>query len=68
MWEHGARSAHAIWQRHGCGREAAINVDGWPDDMPIPDVELRLKRSKSGGMDIKTIPNWSHRSPLASLR
>jgi hypothetical protein len=68
MREHGARSVVVICQRHGCGHESSINVDGWPDDMPVPDVGLKLKCSRCGSKDIKTIPDWSDREPLMGLR
>jgi hypothetical protein len=68
MREHGARSVEAICQRQGCGHESSINVDGWPDDMPVPDVGLKLKCSKCSGKDIKSIPDWSNRNPLMGLR
>jgi len=58
----------AICERHGCGHEAIVNVDGWPDDMPVPDVGLKLRCSKCGGRNIKTIPDWSNRKPLMGLR
>ncbi|WP_262272222.1 hypothetical protein [Microvirga yunnanensis] len=64
MRKHGAHSVEAICQRHGCGHEAIVNVDGWPDDMPVPDVSLKLRYFRCGGKDIKTIPDWSHRRLL----
>ncbi len=68
MREHGARSVVAICLNHRCGRLAIVNVEGWPDDMAVPDVGLRLRCSECGGKDIKTIPDWSARKPLTGLR
>ena len=56
MRAHGVRSVDATCE--ACKREAIINVDGWPDDYPVPDVGLRLVCSQCGGKDISTRPNW----------
>lgn len=67
MRDHDARSVEAICEMHSCGHEASVNVDGWPDDMPVPDVGLKLRCSRCGGRNIKTIPDWANRRPLMGL-
>lgn len=37
----------------GCGHDAIISLDGWPGDMAVPDMALRLRCSKCGGRKIK---------------
>ena len=41
MRSHGVRSVLA-WC-NACGHHADLNADHLPDDLPIPDVALRLK-------------------------
>ena len=56
---HGIRSIDAFCQAIGCGHESTLNVDRLPDDLPVPDVGLRLRCSRCGGRSINTRPNWS---------
>jgi hypothetical protein len=35
-----------------------VNVDAMPDELPAPDVSLRLKCSACGSKQIVTGPNW----------
>ena len=62
MREHGVRSVAAECQEIGCGHEGSINVDHLPDDVPVPDVALRLRCSRCGSRNVKTIPDWRGRS------
>jgi hypothetical protein len=39
-------------QRIGCGHEAKIDASRFPDDMPVPDVGLRLRCSQCGGRNV----------------
>jgi hypothetical protein len=53
-----------------CQHEATVNVDALPDDLPVPDVALRLRCSACGSKRIMTRPNWleeRHRSATAGL-
>src|ERR687897_116541 len=58
MREHGVRSVLAICQDASCGYSASINVDDLPDDLPVPDVALRLRCSACGSRNVKTQPDW----------
>jgi DNA-directed RNA polymerase subunit RPC12/RpoP len=42
-----------------CGHESTLNVDLLPDDLPVPDVSLRLRCPKCGSRSIYTPPNWT---------
>jgi hypothetical protein len=59
MRAHGIRSIDAYCQSTGCGHEATIAVDGLPNDLPVPDVGLRLRCSRCGSRSIHTRPNWA---------
>jgi hypothetical protein len=59
MWEHGVRSIQVYCAAIGCGHSSTLNVDGLPDDLPVPDVSLRLRCSKCGSRSIQTRPNWT---------
>jgi hypothetical protein len=59
MREHGVRSIDAFCQAIGCGHVATIAVDGFPDDLPVPDVSLRLRCSRCSRRVIHTRPNWA---------
>lgn len=59
MRDHGVRSVDARCRADGCGHEAVVNVDDLPDELPVPDVGLRLRCSKCGGRRIETRPNWA---------
>ena len=39
----------------GCGHEATVGCDRWADDVPVPDVQLRLRCSKCGSKDLHTM-------------
>ena len=58
MREHGVRSVAAICQEVNCGHSGAVNVDGLPDDVPVPDVALRLWCSACSSRNVKTQPDW----------
>jgi hypothetical protein len=57
--EQGINTLWATCQRIGCGREAKIDGSRFPDDMPVPDVGLRLPCSKCGGRNVHTMADWS---------
>jgi hypothetical protein len=62
MRQHGVRSVDAICR--SCGHEAVVNVDSLADELPVPDVGLKLKCSQCGGKQIETRPNWrEHDAP-----
>jgi hypothetical protein len=49
----GMNTVVAYCEAQGCGHGATIPLDGWPDDMAVPDMALRLQCSKCGGRKIK---------------
>ncbi len=59
MRDHGVRSVDAYCQAIGCGHESTLNVDPLPDNLPVPDISLRLRCSKCGSRSIQTRPNWT---------
>jgi hypothetical protein len=62
MREHGVRSIEATCRT--CQHSARLNVDGWPADVPVPDVGLGLVCSACGGKEIETRPDWREFNPL----
>ena len=59
--EHRDPTVKEAWNALRMIREAILNVDGWPDDYPVPDVGLKLVCSECGGKHIETRPNWRER-------
>jgi hypothetical protein len=59
MRSHGVRHVWATCTTMGCGHEARVNVDALPDDLPVPDIALRLRCSKCGRRSVATQPDWS---------
>jgi hypothetical protein len=59
MRDHGVHSVDARCDAIGCGHEATLNVDDVPDEIPVPDVALRLRCSRCGSRSIQVRPNWS---------
>ena len=57
MREHGVRSVAAECHEIRCGHLGSVNVDDLPDDVPVPDVALRLRCSACGSRNIKTVPD-----------
>jgi hypothetical protein len=47
----------AFCEAQGCFHDAVIPLDGWPDDMAIPDMALKLRCSKCGSRKIKMMIN-----------
>ena len=56
MRSYGVRSILA-WC-NACSHYADLNADHLPNELPVPDVALRLKCSKCGSKDIETRPEW----------
>ncbi len=40
---------------HSCQRHAVISTDGLPDDLPFPDIALRLRCSGCGGRNVSVM-------------
>src|SRR5258706_16163230 len=45
-----------------CGRETAVNVDTWLDDVPLPSFGPRMRCTKCGKLGATAIPNWKERA------
>jgi hypothetical protein len=41
-----------------CNHQAIINVDGYPDRMPVPDFGGRLMCTRCGTVGADVRPNW----------
>jgi hypothetical protein len=52
----GTRAVLASWE--ACSHEAIVPADRFPDELPVPDVGLRLRCSACGSRQIKTVPYW----------
>ena len=59
MRQSGVRSVTA--ECEACKREAVVNCDALPADLPVPDVALPLRCSGCGSKRIVTRPNWMER-------
>ncbi len=59
MRELGMQSVAVQCEQIGCAHEGSINVDHLPDDVPVPDVALRLHCLSCGSHNVKTAPNWN---------
>jgi hypothetical protein len=55
MRAQGIRDVVAHCEAIECHHSAAVNVDALPEDLPVPDVALRLACSRCGARQIKTI-------------
>ncbi len=44
-----------------CGHHTEVNVDGWPDDVPVPSFGPRMRCTKCGHLGATARPNWSGR-------
>jgi hypothetical protein len=66
----GVRSIGATCAAIGCGHEATLDVDGLADELPVPNVALRLRCTQCGGRDIRTRPDWRemHAAGMAPAR
>ena len=52
---HGINTLWATWAEDRLGQAAKIDASRFPDDMPVPDVGLRLRCSKCGGRNVQTM-------------
>jgi hypothetical protein len=48
-----------------CYHQAVINVDGYPDHVPVPDFEGRLKCTRCGTVGADIRPNWNEQRRAA---
>jgi hypothetical protein len=54
---HGMSSVAAFCEAQGCGHDAVISLEGWPEATAIPDMALRLQCSRCGSRNIKMMLN-----------
>jgi hypothetical protein len=53
----GYRTVMAYCEAHNCGHGAEVPLNGWPADLPVPDMAFRLRCSKCGGRRIRMMVN-----------
>jgi hypothetical protein len=50
-----------------CGSKTEVNVDAYPDHVPIPSFGLRMRCTRCGNMGATAIPNWNERPDPGTL-
>ena len=60
MRQNGVRGLFVICS--ACGYHAEVNVDAWPDDVPVPSFGPRMPCTKCGKLGATAIPNWKERA------
>ena len=53
----GLHTVSVFCEGRDCHHDSVVSLDGWSDDMPIPDMVLHLRCSKCGGRQIKVMIN-----------
>ena len=53
----GLNTVAAFCEARGCHHDAVISLNGWPDDLPVPDIAFYLRCSKCGGRQVKIMIN-----------
>ena len=45
-----------------CGYHTEVNVDRWPDEVPVPSFGPQMRCTKCGKLGATAIPNWKERA------
>jgi hypothetical protein len=53
----GFMTVMAYCETHNCGHSAEMPLKGWPTDLPVPDMALRLRCSKCGSRRVRMMVN-----------
>jgi hypothetical protein len=59
MRSRGVRSLFATCL--ACGSKTAVNVDAWPDDVPVSSFGRHGRCTRCGNLGASAIPNWIER-------
>jgi hypothetical protein len=59
MRQNGVRGLYVTCR--SCGYETAVNVDAFPDHVPVPAFGLRMRCTRCGNLGATAIPNWNER-------
>jgi hypothetical protein len=59
MRQNGVRGLYVTCS--ACGHRTVINVDGWPDDVPVPSFGRHMRCTRCGNLGATGIPNWIER-------
>jgi hypothetical protein len=59
MRHHGVRRLDVSCR--ACGHNTEINVDAWPDDVPVPSFGRHMGCTLCGNLGATAIPNWIER-------
>jgi hypothetical protein len=49
----GYKTVMAYCEAPGCSHDAVVPLEGWPLDLPVPDMALRLRCSNCGRKNIR---------------
>ena len=53
----GYRTVMAYCDAASCGHGAQVPLQGWPSDLPVPDMALKLRCSQCGSRRIRMMVN-----------
>lgn len=53
----GDRTVMAYCEGYDCSHGAEVPLQGWPADLPVPDMPLKLRCSKCGSRRIRVMVN-----------